>query len=79
MTSSLSANQKVAIVTGSSTGIGFETSITLARDGFLTYATMRNLNKSANIKSVAEKEKLPLKLFQLDVTDDGSVKMRCNQ
>ena len=79
MTSSLSANQKVAIVTGSSTGIGFETSITLASDGFLTYATMRNLNKSANIKSVAEKEKLPLKLFQLDVTDDGSVKMRCNQ
>ena len=74
MTSSLSANQKVAVVTGSSTGIGFETSITLARNGFLTYATMRNLNKSGNIKSVASKEKLPLKIVQLDVTDDGSVK-----
>jgi len=69
-----SSNQKVAVVTGSSSGIGFETSLTLARNGFLTYATMRNLNKSGNIKSVAEKEKLPLNIAQLDVTDDGSVK-----
>ena len=74
MASSLSANQKAAVVTGSSTGIGFETSLTLARNGFLTYATVRNLNKSGNIKSVANKEKLPLKIVQLDVTDDGSVK-----
>jgi NAD(P)-dependent dehydrogenase (short-subunit alcohol dehydrogenase family) len=35
---------------------------------------MRNLNKNGNIKSVADKEKLPLKIVQLDVTDDGSVK-----
>jgi NAD(P)-dependent dehydrogenase (short-subunit alcohol dehydrogenase family) len=75
MTSSLSSsNQKVAVVTGTSSGIGYETSLTLARNGFLTYATMRDLNKSGNIKSVAEKEKLPLKIVQLDVTDDGSVK-----
>jgi NAD(P)-dependent dehydrogenase (short-subunit alcohol dehydrogenase family) len=69
-----SSNQKVALVTGSSSGMGFETSLTLARNGFMTYATMRNLNKSENIKSLAEKEKLPLKTVQLDVTDDGSVK-----
>jgi NAD(P)-dependent dehydrogenase (short-subunit alcohol dehydrogenase family) len=56
MTSSLSSsNQKVAVVTGSSSGIGFETSLTLARSGFLTYATMRNLGKGATIKSVAAK------------------------
>ena len=66
--------EKVAVVTGSSSGIGFETSLALARNGFMTYATMRNLNKSENIKSLAEKEKLPLKIVQLDVTDDGSVK-----
>jgi short-subunit dehydrogenase len=35
---------------------------------------MRNLNKSENIKSLVEKEKLPLKIVQLDVTDDRSVK-----
>ena len=44
---SLPSNQteKVAIVTGSSTGIGFATSLALARNGFQTYATVRNLAK----------------------------------
>src|SRR5919199_2480088 len=69
-----STSQKVAIVTGSSTGIGYETSLALARDGFITYATMRNLKKAENIKSIATKEKLPLYVKQLDVTDDVSVK-----
>jgi NAD(P)-dependent dehydrogenase (short-subunit alcohol dehydrogenase family) len=70
----MTSNQRVAVVTGSSSGIGKETSLTLARNGFLTYATMRNLNKGENIKSLAEKEKLPLKTVQLEVTDDISVK-----
>lgn len=69
-----STNQRVAIVTGSSTGIGYETSIALARDGFLTYATMRTLNKAESIKSVATRESLPIRVKQLDVTDDMSVK-----
>jgi NAD(P)-dependent dehydrogenase (short-subunit alcohol dehydrogenase family) len=73
MESSFSSNNKVAIVTGSSTGIGYETSLILARNGFLTYATMRNLNKSENIKSVATKENLPIRIKHLDVTDDVSV------
>jgi len=70
---SSSANDKVAVVTGSSTGIGFETSLILSRNGFLTYATMRNLNKSENIKSVATKENLPIQIRQLDVTDEVSI------
>lgn len=68
------SNQRVAVVTGASSGIGYETSLTLARNGFVTYATMRSLNKGENIKSAAEEEKLPLKIVQLDVTDDESVK-----
>jgi len=67
-------NQKVAIVTGSSSGIGLDASVTLAQNGFLTYATMRNLDKSSIIKAAAEKEQLPIKIVQLDVTDDHSVK-----
>src|SRR5919202_6790824 len=67
------ANHKVAVVTGSSTGIGYETSLILARNGFLTYATMRNLNKSENIKLVATKENLSIHVKQLDVTDDASI------
>jgi NAD(P)-dependent dehydrogenase (short-subunit alcohol dehydrogenase family) len=75
MASSLSSsNRKVAVVTGSSSGIGYEISLILARNGFLTYATMRNLNKSENMKSVASKENLPIRFNQLDVTDDVSVK-----
>jgi NAD(P)-dependent dehydrogenase (short-subunit alcohol dehydrogenase family) len=74
MESSSSSNNKVAVVTGSSTGIGYETSLILARNGFLTYATMRNLNKSQNIKSVTTKENLSIRIKQLDVTDDASVK-----
>src|SRR5215467_14627728 len=70
----MASNQKVAVVTGSSSGIGQEISLTLARNGFLTYANMRNLSKSGNIKSLAERENLPLKTAMLDVTDDISVK-----
>jgi NAD(P)-dependent dehydrogenase (short-subunit alcohol dehydrogenase family) len=69
-----SAKDRIAIVTGSSSGIGYEISLTLARNGLLTYATMRNLNKAENIKSVATKENLHVRVKQLDVTDDTSVK-----
>ena len=64
----------VAVVTGSSSGIGFETALTLARNRFYTYATMRNLEKSKNITEIANTEKLPLQVVQLDVNDDKSVK-----
>jgi NAD(P)-dependent dehydrogenase (short-subunit alcohol dehydrogenase family) len=66
-------SQKVALVTGSSSGIGFETALLLARSGFYTYASMRNLEKSKNITQIANKEKLPLQVIQLDVNDDISV------
>jgi short-subunit dehydrogenase len=63
----------VAVVTGSSTGSGFETSLLLAKNGFFTYATMRNLNKSTRIKEIAKNENLPLEVLELDVTNDKSV------
>jgi NAD(P)-dependent dehydrogenase (short-subunit alcohol dehydrogenase family) len=65
--------QKVAIVTGSSSGIGYATSLLLARNGFYTYASVRDINKSASLQSIADSEKLPLKPIQLEVTDDSSV------
>jgi NAD(P)-dependent dehydrogenase (short-subunit alcohol dehydrogenase family) len=64
----------VAVVTGSSSGIGFETSLMLARNGYFTYATMRNLDKSDAIIDLKQKEKLPLEVLKLDVTNDKSVK-----
>jgi NAD(P)-dependent dehydrogenase (short-subunit alcohol dehydrogenase family) len=65
---------RIAVVTGTSSGIGFETALTLARNGFYTYATMRNLKKSTSIKEIANKEVLPLKVIQLDVDDELSAK-----
>jgi NAD(P)-dependent dehydrogenase (short-subunit alcohol dehydrogenase family) len=68
------SDQKVAVVTGSSSGIGLQTSLMLARDGFITYATMRTPEMGTVIKTTVEKENLPIKVVQLDVTDDDSVK-----
>jgi NAD(P)-dependent dehydrogenase (short-subunit alcohol dehydrogenase family) len=65
---------RIAVVTGSSSGIGFETALLLARSGFHTYATMRNLEKSKKITEIANTEKLPLQVVQLDVNDEISVK-----
>jgi short-subunit dehydrogenase len=67
-------NQKVAVVTGSSSGIGFETSLALARNGYLTYATMRNLQKSKDLEGIAQHENVSLKTIEMDVDCDRSVK-----
>jgi len=64
--------EKVALVTGSSSGIGYETSLSLAREGYFTYATMRDLKKANAVKKIAEDENLPLKVIELDVDDEKS-------
>src|SRR5512145_1644979 len=66
--------QNIAVVTGSSTGIGFETSLLLARNGFYTYATMRDTGKSDIIEKITYTENLPLEVLPLDVDNDNSVK-----
>jgi NAD(P)-dependent dehydrogenase (short-subunit alcohol dehydrogenase family) len=66
--------QNIAVVTGGSTGIGFETSLLLARNGFYTYATMRDTTKSEKIEKIAKEENLPLKVLSLDVNNDISVR-----
>jgi NAD(P)-dependent dehydrogenase (short-subunit alcohol dehydrogenase family) len=64
---------KVAVVTGSSSGIGYETSLLLARNQITTYATMRTMSKSDGLRDIASKERIPLNVAQLDVNDDSSV------
>jgi len=66
--------EKVAIVTGSSSGIGFETALALAKEGYFTYATMRDTTKSDKIKEIAQKENLKINILELDVDDENSVK-----
>jgi len=66
--------EKVAVVTGTSSGIGFETALALAREGYYTYATMRDTTKSDKIKELGQKENLSIDVLELDVDDENSVK-----
>ncbi|HXA49766.1 MAG TPA: SDR family oxidoreductase [Candidatus Acidoferrum sp.] len=62
------------LVTGSSTGIGLATAVTLARAGHTVQAAMRNpATGAAEISGIAQAEKLPLTVVQLDVDSDSSV------
>lgn len=64
-----------AVVTGSSTGIGQATAVTLARSGHTVYATMRNPETGgAELREIVQKENLPLHLAALDVDSDDSVR-----
>ncbi len=65
---------KVALVTGSSSGIGFETALSLARDNYFTYASMRNTGKAGKIQEIAKKENLNLKVIELNVDKEDSIK-----
>ena len=71
--------EKVAVVTGTSSGIGFETALALARDGYYTYATMRDTTKSDKINEIAKKENLKIHVLELDVDDENSAKTAIKQ
>lgn len=71
--------EKVAVVTGSSSGIGFETSLALAREGYYTFATMRDVKKENAIKEIAKKESLKLEILDLDVDKEQSVQTAINK
>jgi NAD(P)-dependent dehydrogenase (short-subunit alcohol dehydrogenase family) len=64
----------IALVTGTSSGIALATAVALARGGHTVAATLRNLDGGAEIRRVAEEEKLPIHLAALDVDDDASVR-----
>ena len=65
--------EKVALVTGSSSGIGLETVLALARDGYETFASMRDTSKSGELEYAAKKENLKIKIIQLDVDKEESI------
>jgi len=66
--------EKVALVTGSSSGIGFETALALARENYFTFASMRNTDKAGKILEIAKKENLNLEVIELDVDKEESIK-----
>jgi NAD(P)-dependent dehydrogenase (short-subunit alcohol dehydrogenase family) len=64
---------RVALITGASTGIGRAAALSLARRGHTVVATMRELTRGEELRATALRERLPLSLAVLDVTDDASV------
>jgi NAD(P)-dependent dehydrogenase (short-subunit alcohol dehydrogenase family) len=71
-------SKQVVLITGSSTGFGRLFADTLARKGHTVFATMRDLGgrnakNASEIRTLAEKDSLPIYVLELDVTDDASV------
>ena len=64
---------RIAVVTGTSSGIGLATSLALARDDCRVFAGMRNLAKAEPLRAAAASEKLPIEVVQIDVTHPASI------
>jgi Short-chain alcohol dehydrogenase of unknown specificity len=66
------------LITGTSTGVGFESAILFAQKGYKVYATMRNVSKATVLLEKAKSENLTIEILHLDVTDLSSIKAAVN-
>ena len=64
---------ETAVITGTSTGIGFTTALHLARHGYRVVAGMRDVAKAGPLRAAASAERLPIEVVALDVTDASAV------
>jgi len=69
------AEGKIAVVTGSSSGIGLLTAIELALSGYRVVATMRNLASSGRLEENAQKAGVRnrIHLWRIDITEFDSL------
>lgn len=65
---------KVVLITGTSSGIGYDTALFLASKGYHVYASMRNLEKSKKLREKSQSEGLSVNICELDVRDVASIK-----
>jgi len=65
--------KKNILITGTSTGVGFESALLFAQNKYKVYATLRNLKKVDALKSRIETEKLDIEILELDVTQIKSI------
>lgn len=64
---------KTVLITGSSSGVGFATALSFAREGYCVIATMRNLEKSDLLQIAIKTENLSIDIRQLDITNEHSI------
>lgn len=71
----MSNMKKIVLITGCSSGFGYLTALTLARNGYITKASLRDINsdKAKELQKTATHENLPLEIVQIDVTDENSI------
>lgn len=74
----MSHEKEVALITGASSGFGRLMALTLSRNGFSVFASMREMNgknagAAAGLRQIAAKESLALEPCEMDVTDEESV------
>ncbi|MDG4657015.1 oxidoreductase [Ectobacillus antri] len=67
-------DQKVAIVTGASSGFGFLAALELAKKGFHVIATVRTIEKGAALLEQASLQNVEIVLYELDVACETSLK-----
>lgn len=61
------------LITGTSSGVGLESTILLAQNGYKVYASMRNLDKADELKKRLDEANLTAEILALDVTDTTSI------
>jgi len=70
---------KTCIVTGANSGIGRSTAITLAKNDYTVFATMRSLERGEKLRGIAQELNLVIKTVELDVSDTDSVNQGINE
>ncbi len=65
---------KNVLITGTSKGIGLETSLAFGRAGYKVFATMRNTSMANDFKQRIASESLDITIAEMDVDSDASVK-----
>jgi NAD(P)-dependent dehydrogenase (short-subunit alcohol dehydrogenase family) len=66
-------SEKIALITGTSSGVGLSTAIQLAQSGFTVIATMRNTTKADALQARAQEADVQIEVRQLDVQQETSV------